>query len=364
MFKKRFPSREHRLRHLVGARRTHNKTSGDYSPGVDFSLRGSPILTPRGSPILTPRGSPSLTPRSSPNLTPRRVTSLTPRRSPSLTARRVTSLTPTESPRGVCVTPTQFTADVSNMKYEEEAYLNDVMEDEINNRIQELENAGVRPTSKYSHEDSSIRRKELEYWRMKIALEQKQLANNYKSGITLVASTLETLSASLQSDFFCCDGLTKAVTEGIQNGTFSQPIEYYTKTLHSSGSILQSPAYALVTAFAMILVRTHLQAKGTPHTISDGHQEVAGSAKSEAPVKHQTVANSVKDKEAEALVTPQNTVGHKDITIDLPKLSIRRLLSPMLQTYTTHQSLTQENEVITNELDILQRRLHNLSNHE
>jgi hypothetical protein len=171
------------------------------------------------------------------------------------------NLFPGDSQRDVPRKHFPMASDVKAFSKEEEEYLKDVKLDELNYRIQELKDAGIKTTSKYNSEESSLRRKELEYWRMKLDLEQKQIVRGYETFLTVAAGGLETLSNSMNSDLLCLEGLTQATNEAIKSGAFAQPINFYAKSMNNSGAVMNTPLYTILTTFFTIIFQTNIKGK-------------------------------------------------------------------------------------------------------
>lgn len=145
--------------------------------------------------------------------------------------------------------------------FEDIAYMTDVKSDELDFRIEELKQAGMKPTSTYDRASSTLRRKELEYWRLKMTLEEKQATMKCETFLTMLASTIETVCRAMNIDVVCLDGLTEAVQQAISEGAFQRPIEYYVKTMGGGTGVMNTPFYAFISAFAVILIKTHVNGK-------------------------------------------------------------------------------------------------------
>lgn len=155
------------------------------------------------------------------------------------------------------------------------SYMADVKSDELDHRISEMQQAGMKTTSAYERGAATLRRKELEFWRMKMALEEKQITSSCETFVTMAATALETACKALQIDVVCLDGLTAAVQQGVSEGAFTRPIEYYVKTMGGGTGLVSSPFYAFVSAFLAIVIKTHIRGKAQSHehvnNSPDGH---------------------------------------------------------------------------------------------
>jgi hypothetical protein len=134
---------------------------------------------------------------------------------------------------------------------------------ELIGRIEEYENYGipVTPGLNLQSDATATRRLELEQWRMKHALEERELHDNCNTFITLGASLIESGCNTLGIERFKTKSLSSATEQAIKDGKFRSCVSYYSQNLQNS-TFMSNPMYGLVSSFAAVAFRNHLRHMG------------------------------------------------------------------------------------------------------
>jgi len=126
-------------------------------------------------------------------------------------------------------------------------------------RIKQFEKYGIRSVlDRQDH--SNARRVEMEYWRMKHALEQREMENNCSTVISVGADLIETFFKGLKFTLIETEGLASVVKKALDDGKFHSSIRYYVQTT-SDRSALTNPSVSFLTTFASIVFFNHIQKK-------------------------------------------------------------------------------------------------------
>lgn len=126
-------------------------------------------------------------------------------------------------------------------------------------RIKQFEKYGIRSVLD-RNDHSSARRVEMEYWRMKHALEQREMENNCSTVISVGADLVETFFKGIKFTLIETEGLASVVKKALEDGKFHSSIRYYVQTT-SDRSALTNPSVSFLTTFASILFFNHVQKK-------------------------------------------------------------------------------------------------------
>jgi hypothetical protein len=132
-----------------------------------------------------------------------------------------------------------------------------VKSDELTHRIKELTK---KHESKLDLESASDYRKELEYWRLKLGIEEKENRESCKSNIQLVACGIESLSASLDIKGINLTGFASSVQKAMNDGKFKSFVDYYVENIaDTSTSHATSPLFSLCSVFGLIILQTNMR---------------------------------------------------------------------------------------------------------
>lgn len=108
----------------------------------------------------------------------------------------------------------------------------------------------------------STRRLEMEYWRLKIKLKERELENNFKTMLNVGSDVLESFLGALDISGLHVKGLGKRTHEAVDEGKFHGPIKYYVQTSSPQGeSFLSNPFVSFMSTFAAIAFSNHLAGK-------------------------------------------------------------------------------------------------------
>lgn len=134
------------------------------------------------------------------------------------------------------------------------------VEDDLEFRIRQMINSGkVNPSPGFDINSSSTRRKEIEHWRMKLTLEEKELDNNCSTFIAVGADVLEGFCDAIGFHTFETKELSLQVEESLEAGRFSNCIKQYANM--GGGQFMKNPLLNFVTTFTSIMLKNHLQQK-------------------------------------------------------------------------------------------------------
>jgi hypothetical protein len=135
------------------------------------------------------------------------------------------------------------------------------MEDDVKFRIKDLENMGIKASDGFDLEVADKRRKEMEHWRMKLSLEEKELAENCSTFIAVGADLLEGLCDAINFHAFETKDLSKEMDGAITDGRFNSCIRQYANM--GGNQFMKNPLMNFLTTFSSIALKNHLGQKKT-----------------------------------------------------------------------------------------------------
>ncbi len=131
--------------------------------------------------------------------------------------------------------------------------------DDLKYRIHEYKESGIDMSPGFDIKQENDKRKlELEHWRMKMALEEREIMDNCNTFVNLSAHAIEGFCKLANIETIYTDNLSSSVSTAIHSGRFRPAIRYYTSNL-PQGSILKNPIYSFVTTFASVLFANHME---------------------------------------------------------------------------------------------------------
>jgi hypothetical protein len=169
-------------------------------------------------------------------------------------------------------------------KSKENAYLEEEIRQDYLHRIKQYISYGLSSSfdDDNNAEHYSTRRIEMEYWRLKMKLKERELENNCKTMITVGSDVTEAFLNAINIKGVHTRGLGKRTHEAVEAGKFHAPIRFYAQTSSPSGeSFLTNPFISFMAAFATVAFQNHISGKNEEAQKSrDSHTK--------KPRKHQT----------------------------------------------------------------------------
>ncbi len=138
--------------------------------------------------------------------------------------------------------------------------LDNYIEDDIQHRIQQLQTQGIQTSKDFDLHTASKRRKEMEHWRMKLSLEEKEIADNCSTFIEVGANVIEGLFDALNFKAFETHSLSTEMSRAIDSGRFSGCIRQYAAT-NTNNNWMKNPLMNFITTFCSVLLKNHLSQK-------------------------------------------------------------------------------------------------------
>ena len=131
---------------------------------------------------------------------------------------------------------------------------------ELRSRIAEFEHYGIEvtPGLNVNSDKTSSRNLEMEHWRMKAELDEREASNNFESYLMFASHGLETSCNLLGVTRFKTTSLGKSVEKAFKDGRFRSCMHYYNQTLQSN-QFMSNPLYNFVSTFASVTLKNHLQ---------------------------------------------------------------------------------------------------------
>lgn len=145
--------------------------------------------------------------------------------------------------------------DMPDFKQEFEKYV----EDDVDYRIRGMKEIGINPSEGFDLNLAGKRRKEMEHWRMKLTLEEKELAENCSTFIAVGADLLEGLCGAINFHAFETKHLSREMDSAIKEGRFSSCIRQYANM--GGTQWLKNPLMNFVTTFCSVALKNHLGQK-------------------------------------------------------------------------------------------------------
>lgn len=150
-----------------------------------------------------------------------------------------------------------------NKSINESKEYNLYVDDEFSARMKQYKNDGVQHSENFDIETASTNRKELEHWRMKLSLEEKELAQNCNTFIAVGADVIETLCDAICFDTFETKSLSNEIQKCIEEGRFNNCIRQYANM--GGTDWMKNPIMSFLTTFCSITLKNHIEQKRTKY---------------------------------------------------------------------------------------------------
>jgi hypothetical protein len=133
------------------------------------------------------------------------------------------------------------------------------LEDDVVSRLKSMKNKGVDYSQDFDLETADKRRKEMEHWRMKLTLEEKELEQNCSTFIAVGADLLEGLCDAIDFHTFETKHLSAEMEDAIKSGRFNSCVKQYANM--GGGQFMKNPLMNFLTTFSSIALKNHLNQK-------------------------------------------------------------------------------------------------------
>jgi hypothetical protein len=148
-------------------------------------------------------------------------------------------------------TPNQIHSEY--LSQEMDGYVND----DLRHRMADMNTLGVSSTAGFDFETQDRRRLEMEHWRMKLELEQKQMLSTCSDYISIGAAAVEGICKATKLSFINTSNLSADMNKAIEDGRFDAFVQQYTNT--SGGEFMKNPTCNFVSTFISVLLKTHIR---------------------------------------------------------------------------------------------------------
>lgn len=141
-------------------------------------------------------------------------------------------------------------------RLQREKHVDRLYKDEIEHKLREM---GVKKKSSVDEDcEFETKRKELQYWRKKISLNEQHAINQASHWIVIGSNLLETLANSIGFNAIRTSHLGDNMQEAIDNGDMDIALRAYA-THPKTIEILQHPAASFGISFVSVVAKTHSQ---------------------------------------------------------------------------------------------------------
>ena len=136
---------------------------------------------------------------------------------------------------------------------------NNYMEDDVEYRLKNMHQQGVEYSRNFDLETADKRRKEMEHWRMKLTLEERELEQNCSTFIAVGADLLEGLCDAIDFHTFETKHLSVQMDDAIRDGRFNSCIKQYANM--GGGQFMKNPLLNFLSTFSSVALKNHLSQK-------------------------------------------------------------------------------------------------------
>ena len=152
--------------------------------------------------------------------------------------------------------------------------MNDYYEDDIDFRLRNMNKQGIEYSRNFNVDTANKQRKEMEHWRMKLSLEEKELEQNCSTFIAVGADILEGICDAIDFKAFETKNLSEEMDAAIKQGRFNTCVKQYASM--GGGKFMRNPVLNFLTTFSSVALKNHLQQKKTRILKPENHQKRRG----------------------------------------------------------------------------------------
>jgi hypothetical protein len=137
--------------------------------------------------------------------------------------------------------------------------INKMKSKELKSRIKEMNALGIDNCSDFDIEEADLKAREMEHWRMKLTLDEKETADNCSTFIAVGADIVETICGALKFNAFETSDLSKQMSDAIASGRFNACVRKYANS--GTTKWVTNPIMGFITTFLSIAIKNHLKQK-------------------------------------------------------------------------------------------------------
>ncbi len=131
--------------------------------------------------------------------------------------------------------------------------------DDMRYRVEQMKGYGQPTSASYNPESADSKRMELEHWRMKLNLEERELHNNTVTFVAIMGDMIEGMCTALDFDSFRTKNLSSKIDKAIHDGKFQSAIRHWCAS--GGGQFMKNPSLNFLVTFLGICLKNHLTQK-------------------------------------------------------------------------------------------------------
>ena len=167
--------------------------------------------------------------------------------------------------RGVALSDMALRAKVDKMIQEKLEY-NDIISRDMDERLKSMQRGGIDPAPDFDMAQASTRSKELQYWRSKMTMEERELELNVSTFIKIAADLIESVATNMDISIVHTRGLSDKISTALAEGRFAPAIRQFVHTGGGNGLsfMTKNPSLNFLFTFGTIILSNHIGQKSLP----------------------------------------------------------------------------------------------------
>lgn len=136
------------------------------------------------------------------------------------------------------------------------------VESDLEARLQNLLQKGANFSRDFHAENATRREKEMEHWKMKLSLEERELEANCGTFIVVAADIIEGVCRATKFEGFNTENLAQKISNAVTTGRFSSCVKQYADL--GGGSFMKNPVANFLSTFLSVAITNHLSKRSAP----------------------------------------------------------------------------------------------------
>jgi len=167
--------------------------------------------------------------------------------------------------RGVALSDMALRAKVDKMIQDKLEY-NDIISRDMDERLKSMQRGGIDPAPDFDMAQASTRSKELQYWRSKMTMEERELELNVSTFIKIAADLIESVATNMDISIVHTRGLSDKISTALAEGRFAPAIRQFVHTGGGNGLsfMTKNPSLNFLFTFGTIILSNHIGQKSLP----------------------------------------------------------------------------------------------------
>ena len=148
---------------------------------------------------------------------------------------------------------------------QEKLEYNEIISRDMDERLKSMQREGIDPEPDFDMAQASTRQKELQYWRSKMTMEERELENNVSTFIKIAADLIESVATKMDISIVHTKGLSEKISTALAEGRFAPAIRQFVQTGGGNGLsfMTKNPSLNFLFTFGTIILSNHLGQKPT-----------------------------------------------------------------------------------------------------